>query len=314
MVVAVSTLLFSCGDSVTNLAYRGAPLFQFEGQVEVQGAFSGGEHDIRMSIFWLPDAGWTTEEQWAEQPSTSIRVEFPSTFSIKIYHPPRESDYFQRGVGGQITQAIGRLVLYDDLNGDGRRDAGEPVVGEAPNQGIMYASKDLEAEASFTGVAVKRGFSLIHYPIRCFSRLSPRQDVACLSPLGDPCLTNADCCGPDEDCDTYGGVCLFENSGTQPFPRGYCAAPLQSVGCESVANGSVVPSKTIGRPVEIRIVNRVGRLILKACDSTLSCRDDYFCDPAHRVCLPDLPVALVLDPGLVPSEICVDPEERVDTP
>jgi hypothetical protein len=305
--VLFTALLSACGDPITDPTYRGTPLFEFEGQVEVQGIFPPGQHDIRLAIFWLPEAGKTPPSMWREQPSTSIRVRFPSTFAIKIFQPPRPEDFLVF----RQEQAVGRLMLYEDLNGDGQRTRDEPFVGEAPNQGVVYAREDSDGSGSFTSVAIPKGFNLINFPIRCYSRIDRTQDVICKAPLGAPCTSWSECCGPDGDCSEYGGVCLMENDGVQRFPRGYCAARLEHPGCRQFS-GRVPPSMTLGRPLDVRILGRTGRLILEQCTSNEDCRQDYYCDPAHRVCLPDVPVSIVLNPDYEPTEICVDPDKRTD--
>ena len=59
-----------------------------------------------------------------------MAIEFPS-FKVRIFHPLSPEHYF-------FGQAIGRFMLYDDVNANGRRDGDEAFVGTSTNQGILY--------------------------------------------------------------------------------------------------------------------------------------------------------------------------------
>ena len=117
-------------DGVTDLSYRGTALFEFEGQVQVRGQFARGEHHIRLSIFWLPSGGATAKEDWIEQTSTSVAIDFPSSFRVRIFEPPKASHFYS-------VAAVGRLMLYDDLNKNRQWDKDEPFVGALSTRALF---------------------------------------------------------------------------------------------------------------------------------------------------------------------------------
>ena len=117
-------LVAHCGEPVTDTSYRGVPLFPV--WIDVESQFPPGTHNVRLSIFWLPEGGDTPVEKWVEQRSASMAIEFPSSFKVRIFHPPSPEHYF-------FGQAIGRFMFMDDVNANGRRDGDEALVGTSTN-------------------------------------------------------------------------------------------------------------------------------------------------------------------------------------
>jgi len=292
--------LLSCGKPLVDESYRGTPLFEFEGQLDVQGRFEPGVHNIRLSIFWLPDGPATIRQHWVEQSSASVVVDFPSSFAVKVFEPPKPAHYFQ-------SQALGRLVLYDDLDQNGQYSRDEPIVGEAPNQGLVYTPPDHDEAQSFTTVSFPQGFSLIQYPLRCRTRPPHSLDAGCALLIGAPCQTLDDCCKQADECEPYGAVCIPENSGRQRFPGGYCVARPNSRVCTPHERGRDLGEGMVAaRPLSINYVGRILTMFVKRCESSAECRDEYVCEPAYQVCLPDRPVRLAMNAEYEPGSICVE--------
>lgn len=300
-VLLVGGISLSCGEPLTQPSYRGEPLFRFTGQVAAQGVFSQAQR-IRLSIFWLPSGGKTVQTEWVEQASASVDISFPSEFEVKVFQRPDPNVFF-------VDQALGRLMLYDDLNGNNRRDADEPFVGSAPNQGIVYTDRPLDYLDNQTGVSLPGGFTLIHYPLRCRSRLDRSRDVRCLVPIGSPCETSDDCCPDGVDCTRLGAACLRDLVGQYPFPGGYCTAR----GVERACPGEW-EDETAGvasRPVRFSLLQRDAEVVLKACRSNDECRSGYVCEPAYQVCLPERPVLLRMRQDYEIEEICEPRDQTI---
>jgi hypothetical protein len=291
---ACALYLLGCGQPLVDQTYRGAPLFEFEGQLDVQGRFEPGVHNIRLSIFWLPDGPATVRQDWIEQASASVVVDFPSSFTVKVFEPPKPEHYFQR-------QALGRLVMYDDLDQNGRYSRDEPVVGGAPNQGLVYTPPDLDEQASFT---------VVSFPLRCRTRPPRNLDAYCALPIGEPCTENKDCCDGDVACESLAAVCIPQNSGQQRFPNGYCVARTTSTLCAREERGERGADHGEGvvasRPLQINYLGRLITVFVKRCESSSDCRAEYVCEPAYQVCLPDRPVRLAMSAAYEPESICVE--------
>ena len=266
----------SCGEPLTQPSYRGESLFSFTGQIAAQGTFPQAQR-IRLSIFWMPDGGQTDPSKWVEQASASVDISFPSAFEVKVFQRPERDAFF-------YDQALGRLMLYDDANNNGRKDLEEPFVGSAPNQGVVYTDDPLDFDENQTGVALPGGFALIHYPLRCHTRLDKARDVVCQVPIGAACETSDDCCPDGSDCTRFGVACLNNLVGQHPFPGGYCTARGVQFVCTSLKdNPDAVGVES--RLVRMSLVQGAAELVLKTCLSDTECRDGYVCEPAY-LCLP----------------------------
>ena len=287
-----------CGDGVTDLSYRGTALFEFEGQVQVRGQFARGEHHIRLSIFWLPSGGATAKEDWIEQTSTSVAIDFPSSFRVRIFEPPKASHFYS-------VAAVGRLMLYDDLNKNRQWDKDEPFVGGSEHQGIVYGRHNPEGIFSFLGLNFSTGFNLVHFPLRCHSRLDQRRDLTCRINVGGQCETSDDCCLDAFDCAGRFPVCLTSLDNSLNFPGGYCSTRNGTPACETTER-QPAEAEVAARPVAFKLlqIQTAGELVLKTCNEDEQCRDGYVCEPAYLVCLPKRPVILELDPDYTIGRIC----------
>jgi|GEM_PF-3051916 len=283
--------VLACGDGMVDPTYRGRPVFEFRGQVQIESGFADGEHDIRLGIFWMPEGPNTPQSTWIEQPSASVRIDFPSTFTIKLFQPPGALHFYLP------DQAVARILLYDDLDHDGRWTPGEPLVGDAPDTVIAYIGSQANEESHFAGVTLPADFSLLRPPIRCFERRVNR--FQCDLPLGAPCTDATDCCLA-EDCSQARVTCITEERAMRPVPGGYCVAAHDSRFCSRLAPDEEVTG-ILGYGITLQETRRV---LVRGCTQDSDCRAEYRCDAAHRVCTPDTSVVLLLNPAYQPQPIC----------
>jgi hypothetical protein len=146
--------LLGC-DGVATSDFRGEPLARFQGRItSVAGALPPSDAPFRVAVFWSP-SGSTDIQQVTldEQPSVSVSVSFPDEFTLDIFEPPAASQLLADGSG----YALGVVLAYRDLNGDGRYTAGsnpEELVGGAPGRALIYAPAGLSAASSPIGRAL----------------------------------------------------------------------------------------------------------------------------------------------------------------
>ena len=60
---------------------------------------------------------------------------------MTLYQPPK----LEHTLGGEGLFAIGRILLYDDLDDDGRYSTTDVMVGGAETKGLVYATTMLGA-------------------------------------------------------------------------------------------------------------------------------------------------------------------------
>jgi hypothetical protein len=178
-------------------SYRGEPLFRVSGQIDSVGSFSDKSREqMRVSLFWSRlGQGNVQLQHLREQPSASASVRFPNTFEISIFYPPEASHL----VPETPSYGLGLLLVYEDVDGDGRFSASSPVDelrGGALNRVLLYTATALPAHRSPLGMALPAGFSLAPLPIPCV----PPGAAAVASPdcapqIGRDCIAGAQHCG-----------------------------------------------------------------------------------------------------------------------
>lgn len=267
-VLVVMGLLTGCGALVDD-QYRGQPLMSFTS--EFLGAdptlFEPARGRLKLSMFYASKGlrqRLVPADELVEQESTAILVEPPSTVTWTLYDRP-EARHFTTTASG-TSYAVGIPFLYVDANGNGRRDADEGLVGEAPVVAFMYAPTALTADENPTGRPFQSDtLALLARPLWCAPRpLEPEPRTDCGALLGASCTADA-MCGT--------GVCLRDEP--WPWPYGRCALPVSS-GC-APANAHVWRNHR----------DRTKSYWLNACTSDADCQPDpYRCDKASNVCLP----------------------------
>lgn len=257
----------SCG-AVVDGAYRGTPLFSFDGQLVQYEALPDQGLEFRATLLWLPDPSTDPATQRprldraVEQPAVSVEVRFPSTFRVDVFAPPEERMLIP---GTGLGMAL--VIVFEDRDGDGRVTlSGEApeLVGGAPFEVLVYA-RDGAAAASAgerLGQPIVPGFQLLRLPLLCSADTGLAE---CETPLGAACARDRDC-GAE-------GVCLMETAGVT-WPQGACALRLSTVTC-------LLPDD-VGY-----YLGEVEDYAIQGCLEDRECRAGYRCDDFAGGCVPE---------------------------
>ncbi len=266
--------LIGCGDAIVDEAYRGVPLASYVGAVQEEQPGLIRRGDLRLAVFWSPGGEATEDlESLVEQPSTGQQTGTPSDFELHLYDAPPAS----RGY------ALGRVLVYADLDGDERRGADEPFLGADRARALLYAPT-ATSEAPTRGL-LTAGFHMVELPLPC-DRGPTAGDADCGFEPGAACEADADC-GP--------GLCLREHGA--PWPGGACAQPEPPTdGCRP-AGAAFLPA-----PPDARVRG----YWVKACEADAECARDegYHCDAAAGACVPDNPVVVKLSSEPSAARFC----------
>jgi hypothetical protein len=153
------TLLFAltgCGDPVVDTDYRGDSLLTLQGQLRATPNYQP-EGPLHVALVWFPKSMLESEDG-AEVPDLYMTVAedmviegtFPLDYRFDVFQPPPPEALGTWGEGLQGKGAMGFLVAYEDLNGNGKLDRipldGTPkdrVIGssfyESPQYMVLYA-------------------------------------------------------------------------------------------------------------------------------------------------------------------------------
>lgn len=145
--LAMLSLVALCGcDAFVTGQYQGDPLLTLEGSILVsEQARLDGDVPIRVSIFWVQSEleGLEDLEVVGEQ-TVGARAAQPAQYTLEIYHPPAASALMTTHNG---TMAIAVVLIYEDVNGDGRRDpAREAVLGGSGQYAVLYTPHGLSED------------------------------------------------------------------------------------------------------------------------------------------------------------------------
>ncbi len=153
-------LLAGCGEGLVDPDYRGEPLFRLEGQIRsvVELPPEVREAPIRASVFWNPEVRPGAPARLLEQASTSAEVRFPATFVMTFFRPP-EPQHF---AAVQPPQAVGLILVYADLDADGRYDPErDRLVGGTREIGVLYTPPATgDGAGSFVIIELEDGLCL----------------------------------------------------------------------------------------------------------------------------------------------------------
>lgn len=269
--------LSACGEPLLDMSYRGASIWQL-------GAGSGGAisdelaaYPLRAALFYTVDALEQTDaERMVEDTGTTVHIQANIPFVLNQYEKPGAA-LMARWRGGQSAgMAVGRVLAYADVNGDGRRQSGEPFIGSEPTAVYAYVPAALPADRSPTDSALAEGIHELIVPQLCgYKPLPPTDPGDCGVPLGEGCRSDADC---------GRGTCLKETN--QPWPAGYCTiadTPMQAGACR--------PSKGVfyRAPAFAPIPEGTQGYYLRPCTTSADClragRDQgYVCDAGLHGC------------------------------
>ena len=256
----VLVLAGSCGDALVGESYRGQPLFRIETELVRTTAIRSSDKPFRVSVFWTKNGDTDVSAgNLVEQPSVAVDLAFPGRFKINIFQPPAGE-----GLLAVEGHRVGLLLIYEDLDEDGRYDHGE-LRGGAFDRVLLHVPAAVEAASSITGERLAAGYNLARNPILC----------SCGVNLGAACADDA-ACGPAGQCakDTGGFV----------FPNGMCVAESKP---DCLPRGSMI----LGDFIEQGKTHAV-----KACRVDADCRvaEGYVC--CANLCFPDDPGNVCTDP------------------
>jgi hypothetical protein len=295
LVAVLASATVSCGDSLVDETYRGTPRFTLRGSVGGTSEYVDEEHPVvSIAVFWSPGGAWMDQNATLlEQLGTSRSAEFYRPFDLKLFDEPGTEHLYTAPSGARY--GIARLAGYQDANGNGRRDADEPILGHSRARALIRAPKALTARDSPTGASLSEGWHIVSTPLRCPSNppgpvvSQPVADGDCGVKLGQECRSDAECGGA--------GVCIREFLG--PWPGGACAiAEPPPNGCRQ--KGSVLLRDPL---VSTRAY------WLKACTVTADCgrAAPYQCDQQVRGCRPSAEIPVELDDSPTPRSFCQPP-------
>jgi hypothetical protein len=263
--------LAGCGSPLVDQSFRGAPLWSVQGDSERGGTVSDQRH--MMALFFSSTLDNLDPEQMSELTASTTPLAVPSAFVLNVFRAPSPHQLVQ----GQ-SYAVGRVLVYDDLNRDWRREPGEPFVGIEPPTAVVWAATELPVGAGPGHGVVAAGFTSVLEPQPCsFQPPQPTTPDDCGVPLGSGC-------GSDSDCGT-GGLCLKQTK--VPWPAGYCIVPDGAPdGCKPGSGAYLYLPRYVPSPGMFR--GFYGRACVSDGDCSRGNRDVglYSCDPGLKACVP----------------------------
>lgn len=125
--------LTGCGGLVGG-DYRGEVLLSIEGAV-LMDADIDFQSDVGVALLWNNDGEAAIGAQ-----SVVVQTSFPARYTIEIHSEPRQSSLLNVLGVQDFRAAIGQIVLYQDLDGNGAwaGPGREPVVGGAYDSAVVW--------------------------------------------------------------------------------------------------------------------------------------------------------------------------------
>ena len=280
-----------CGDPLVDEQFRGAPIWSTQGELKL-GQGQTRQLAVRVALFWNPaGTGSNDVEQHVEQIDSGLSATVPSIFRMNVYQPPGPAHRVHLQGGGDAGYAAGRMLVYADQNGNGRRDPGETFLSAEATDGYFYAARPLTAAESPLGRPMAAGFHALWLPQRCAAK-SPQPETAgmCGVPLGVPCHGNLDCGGTGMGMGMgLAGRC-FLDEGNKQWQNGACVVTDDFPCHPASATWIPFPPPPDAGP------HFMG-FYVRSCATDADCdrpmdhsQGNYRCDPGMGGCVPsDLP-------------------------
>ena len=259
-------LLAACGEPLVGDDYQGERIAAFTGSVIEENAHYA---HARAAVFWSSDVADSSVATLHEQASTSRPVSSGGSYQLNLFEPP--GDDVMQPWGGESAQehaALGRVLVYDDANQNGKKDPAEHWAGALKPYALLYAPSALPARTGLSQEALPAGLHVVLLPLPCGNWMDPAPTRACDPvPLLQACTSDAQC-GAGSCVDRL----LF------PWPGGACLVPLREDGCEP-SDGAILrggPDMTYWT---------------KRCSSNADCPrgEPYVCDLGAGACMPRNP-------------------------
>lgn len=291
-----AVFVLGCGDGLLGGDYRGPALARFYVDVSQGGTLPNSDPQLRIAIFFSPGSAMNIDpEQMVEHLPSGMPISLPMSGSVGVFEEPG-SALLVPAMPGLGSFGLGRILVYDDRNRSGRRDAAEPFVGIDPPSAILFMPQPLPAGQTLTTGELPAGFRQVVLPQLCGRKPPPPSDPnTCGVPLGDGCRTDADC---------GTGYCLREIK--FPWPAGYCViTEPPTAGCR--------PTRAAYYPVPryAPIAPGLAGFYLRACKNDADCvrtmdRDqgNYTCDAGLQACFPRIGSRLPVGSRLEVEPFC----------
>jgi hypothetical protein len=252
--------LAACGDPLVDENYRGKALASLEtNAVMSEKSF---KHP-RAAFFWSNTRAGQTVDTLVEQVSTSQAVEIGKPLYMRLFETPDTLLDWSNEGSSEHRVALGRLLIYDDTNNDGRYDESEQIRGGLYPYGLVYAPEDVPA-GGIGRIALARGLHTGWLPFPCSEKPPPRLPPACTNaPLGIACKDPPADCGQGTCTDRF----MF------PWPQGACL----------VKDSVCLPEDGV-----VLHQGRDSSFFVKACSKDADCdrTSPYRCDPLQGACVP----------------------------
>jgi len=268
----------ACGDALVDESFRGKPIASFEGNVINEG---GTVKHPRLAFFWAPSLDKSLPDDLEEQVSTSQTFAIGDTVTVNMFEEPTTTFAWDATDPKGAQVSIGRVLIYDDENQNGRHDAKESWAGGLNPYAVVYAPSTLVAGKGLSRLEVPKGLHVSWLPLPCKADPPVRGTGECGVPLGAACLRE-----DDGFCGT--GVC--SDRFMFPWPEGACLL--------AGSMGSCVPKDGA------LLVGQGQAFFARACKTDDDCDRGYpyRCDPLQGACVPFNPplVSLKDSMGFMP--------------
>ena len=250
-----------CGEPIRDGAYQGEPLAVIDGILD-QPANSADPipETLAVGLLWAGPDPYDLAGR-IQQPGVWASLAHTDEFRLIVHDKPPPA---ARAAG----YALGRLVLYTDLDGDRVLDPDEPIRNSSDSLRVVWSPEGLDPAVHPVTLPVPAGLHVIEGHLPCDQPFTRTRDVEdCGVPLGESCNNDRECGEPDN------AVC-GRDEGSR-FPEGYCLARLTRNGC---------------RPPHARRVPRIYRdgrwrwFWYRACDADADCPDPLICRPGSGAC------------------------------
>lgn len=160
--------LAGCG-ALVDANWLGTPMLTLEGTIYAEALEEIPPESLRVAIFWDRDGGPGTEQV------VGTSTSFPARYAMDLYEPPPAAAMIELdGPDGVVRLALGRPMLYADIDGDGAwTEQQDPLMGGSAETVIVFADAasyaGIEFASTFIDGELTDGFQL-------------------MSSVGDPCV------------------------------------------------------------------------------------------------------------------------------
>jgi hypothetical protein len=233
---ALGLALTACGNQpLASTKYAGPPLATISGQLSLPPGQTQSA-PVLLALAWYNESVTATAPNSILTQDVAYQGSFPANYTFNLTQPPPAGSLAPVGNGGAGNFAYGRLLAYQDGNGNGTLDTipfGGPVVDKVLGASaplftwydtvyeVYYADGDIPADWP---AGAQRGFNLVKSGSangKSFQEVVPFSTQVPIVLSGENELAALICLSGnyDPDSGTYTGA------GAVPNPIGYCGLP-----------------------------------------------------------------------------------------